>query len=200
MSEIKKEKSDQTSKDTKQEAPVRDEKEKKSEKKEEKKESEKNKVAELEEQINAQKLVIADLNKKVETYKNEYAKAYADADNIRKRLTKEKDDFMKYHIQNFAKDILPVLDNCERALAADTKDEALHKGVQMIYDQLKAALAREGVTEIDALNKPFDGNWHQALMSEKKDGVEPGIVIEVLQKGYKLKDRILRAALVKVSE
>lgn len=199
MSEIKKEKTEKTSEDTKQETPVRDEKEKKEEKKHEK-HSEKDKVAELEEQINAQKLVIADLNKKVDTYKNEYAKAYADADNIRKRLTKEKDDFMKYHIQNFAKDILPVLDNCERALAADTKDEALHKGVQMIYDQLKAALAKEGVTEIDALNKPFDGNWHQALMSEKKDGVEPGIVIEVLQKGYKLKDRILRAALVKVSE
>ncbi len=203
MSEIKKEKSDETSENTKQETPVRDEKEEKTEKKEEKKHekhSEKDKIAELEEQINAQKLVIADLNKKVETYKNEYAKAYADADNIRKRLTKEKDDFMKYHIQNFAKDILPVLDNCERALAADTKDENLHKGVQMIYDQLKAALAKEGVTEIDALNKPFDGNWHQALMSEKKDGVEPGIVIEVLQKGYKLKDRLLRAALVKVSE
>lgn len=199
MSEIKKEKTEETSEDTKQETPVRDEKEKKEEKKHGK-HSEKDKIAELEEQINAQKLVIADLNKKVDTYKNEYAKAYADADNIRKRLTKEKDDFMKYHIQNFAKDILPVLDNCERALAADTKDEVLHKGVQMIYDQLKAALAKEGVTEIDALNKPFDGNWHQALMSEKKDGVEPGIVIEVLQKGYKLKDRILRAALVKVSE
>ena len=132
--------------------------------------------------------------------KNEYARAYADTENTRRRLQNEFEQLSKYHIQKFALEVLPVLDNCERALAHETSDEAYRKGVEMIYQQLKGALEREGVTEIEAMDKPFDGNWHQALMSEKVEGVEPGIVIQVLQKGYKLKDRILRAAMVKVSE
>lgn len=140
------------------------------------------------------------LNGDVAKLKNEYARAYADTENTRRRLQNEFEQLSKYHIQKFALEVLPVLDNCERALAHETTDEAYRKGVEMIYDQLKGALEREGVTEIDALNKPFDGNWHQALMSEAVEGVEPGTVIQVLQKGYKLKDRILRAAMVKVSE
>ena len=140
------------------------------------------------------------LEEQVAVLKNEYAKAYADTENMRKRLNKEHESFVKYHMQDFAKEVLPVLDNCESALAAESSDEALHKGVEMIYSQLKNALEKEGVTEIDAKGKPFDGNWHQALMSEHVDGVEPGIVTEVLQKGYKLNDRIVRAAMVKVSE
>jgi len=141
-----------------------------------------------------------ELEEQVAVLKNEYAKAYADTENMRKRLNKEHESFVKYHMQDFAKEVLPVLDNCERALAEETKDEALHKGVEMIYSQLKNALEKEGVTEIEAEGKPFDGNWHQALMSEHVDGVEPGTVIQVLQKGYKLNDRIVRAATVKVSE
>ena len=74
------------------------------------------------------------------------------------------------------------------------------KGFEMIYQQLVHILNQEGVKEIEALDKPFDPNFHQALMQEAKDGVESGMVIEVLQKGYMLKDRVLRATLVKVSE
>ena len=74
------------------------------------------------------------------------------------------------------------------------------KGFEMIYTQLKSVLEKEGVCEIEALDKPFDPNFHNALMQEKREGVESGIVIEVLQKGYMLKDRVLRATLVKVSE
>ena len=143
---------------------------------------------------------IEELEKNVAILKNEYARAYADTENTRKRLNKEFEQLSKYQIQNFALKVLPVLDDCERALSHETNDEAYRKGVEMIYNKLKNALSEEGVVEIDALNQPFDGNWHQALLSEAKEGVEPGIVIEVLQKGYKLKDRILRAALVKVSE
>lgn len=167
---------------------------------EEKKDSKFFKKNKLEDKVKELETKNAELEGQVATLKNEYAKAYADTENMRKRLQKEHDSFTKYHIQSFAKEVLPVLDNCERALAAPTKDEAMHKGVEMIYTQLKAALEKEGVTEIEALNQPFDGNWHQALMTETKEGVEPGIVTEVLQKGYKLKDRIIRAAMVKVSE
>ena len=127
-------------------------------------------------------------------------RAYADTENMRKRLQNEYEMLKKYRIQDLALDILPVIDNCERALAQETSDEKYRKGVEMIYNQLINALKKEGVEEIDCLNKTFDANFEQAIMMEKVDGVESGIVVQVLQKGYKLKDRILRAAMVKVSE
>ena len=133
--------------------------------------------------------------------KNEYAKAYADTENIRKRLNNEADTAKKYRIQSFALDILPVIDNLERALQQDDNgSETFKKGIEMIYQQLIYALKKEGVEEIEALDLEFDPNFHQALMTESKEGVEPNKVIEILQKGYKIKDRILRAAMVKVSE
>ena len=129
--------------------------------------------------------------------------AYADTENTRKRLTKEYESNMKYHIQSFALEILPVLDNCERALALqaeDSNDENYRKGFEMVFRQLTQALKKEGVEEIEALDQEFDPNWMQALMTEQVEGVEPGRVTAVLQKGYKIKDRLLRAAMVKVSE
>lgn len=143
---------------------------------------------------------IASLEQEVSNLKNDYAKAYADTENMRRRLQAEFDSAKKYRIQSFALEILPVLDNLERALAQETSDAQFKKGVEMIYNQLINALKNEGVEEVEALNKPFDANFHQAIMMEKCEDVESGIVIEVLQKGYKLKDRILRAAMVKVSE
>ena len=163
------------------------------EKTEETKETSEDVIASLNEEIKKKDEEIAKL-------KNAYAMAYADTENTRKRLMNEYEQKQKYHIQSFAKEELHLLDNCERALAQATQDEAYRKGVEMIYNQLKTCLEKEGVTEIEALGQPFDGNWHQALMTEAKEGVEPGMVTEVLQKGYKLKDRILRAAMVKVSE
>ena len=142
------------------------------------------------------------LLKEVDRLKNEYARAYADTENLKKRLMAEAEQTRKYRIQSFAKEILPVIDNLERALATEVheSDEGFKKGVQMTYDQLLNALKNEGVEVIDRLNEPFDANLEQAIMQEKKEDVQPGIVIEVLQKGYVLKDRILRPAMVKVSE
>ena len=142
------------------------------------------------------------LKKQVAELKNEYARAYADTENLKKRLNAEAEQTRKYRIQSFAKEILPVIDNLERALQTEVNeaDEGFKKGVEMTYNQLIAALKNEGVEVIDCLNKQFDPNYHQAIMQEKKEGVESGIVIEVLQKGYILKDRILRPAMVKVSE
>jgi len=146
---------------------------------------------------------IAELEGEVVKLKNEYFKAYADAENMKKRLQNDFDSRMKYRIQSFALDILPVIDNLERALGntqqQDSNDSVL-KGIEMIYMQLIEALKKEGVEEINALNQPFDPNFHHALMMETIEGVDANLVVEVLQKGYKLKDRILRASLVKVSE
>lgn len=156
----------------------------------------KKKQQELEEEI-------ASLKEELAASKNAYFKAYADADNMKKRLQAEADNVRKYRIQSFAQEVLPVLDSLERALDVKVDDQNIKnyvKGFEMIYTQLKSVLEKEGVCEIDALNKPFDPNFHNALMQEKKEGVESGMVIEVLQKGYMLKDRVLRATLVKVSE
>lgn len=156
----------------------------------------KKRIQELEEEV-------AKLQEELAVSKNAYYKAYADADNMKKRLQSEAENVRKYRIQSFASEVLPVLDSLERALDVKVDDQNIKnyvKGFEMIYTQLKHILEKEGVTEIDALNKPFDPNYHNALMQETVEGVESGIVVEVLQKGYMLKDRVLRATLVKVSE
>lgn len=146
---------------------------------------------------------IAALQQQLAASRNDLLKAYADTDNTRKRLQKETETARKYRFQSAALELLPILDNMDLALAtAPSNEEAANfvRGFEMIRTQLVNALTNEGVQEIEALNQPFDANFMQALMTEKKEGVEPNTVTEVLQKGYKLKDRILRPALVKVSE
>ncbi len=143
-----------------------------------------------------------ELEAEVVKLKNEYLKAYADTENTRKRLQTDFESRQKYRIQSFALEVLPVIDNLERALAVKSTDEndTFYKGVEMTYNQLIYALKNEGVEEVESLGKPFDHNFHQAIVSEVCEGVEPNHVVEVFQKGFKLKDRILRAAMVKVSE
>lgn len=142
------------------------------------------------------------LNEEISKLKNDYALAYADTENIRKRLNNEAEMIKKYRIQSFALEILPALDNLERALSQEPNEEnqLYYQGVKMIYDQLINALKNEGVSEVEANEKDFDPNFMQSILSEKVEGVKEGVVIEVLQKGYKLKDRILRPALVKIAE
>jgi len=143
---------------------------------------------------------IAELEDQLAKAKNDYFKAYAETENTRKRLRAEFESHNKYRLQNFAGEILPALDNLEKALASTEEGSPLQVGVRMIYDQLKSSLAKEGVSEIEALHRDFDPNVHQAIATEKLEGVKPGQVVEVYQKGYKLKDRVLRASMVKVSE
>lgn len=151
------------------------------------------KIKELEDEITK-------LNEQVIALRNEYYKAFADAENTKKRLQQDFTIKSKYMMQNFATEMLSVIDNLERAMASADQESAIYTGVNMIYQQLLNALHKEGVEEIEALGLEFDSNYHHAIMSEVKEGVKPNVVIEVLQKGYKLKDRILRASLVKVSE
>lgn len=197
---VKEEKAvDETNKEVKEETSTTEEN-KKEESVEETKEDE---VSLLKKQIETLEAEKEELSKKVDGLKNAYAKAYADTENMKKRLNNDFEMRNKYRAQDFAKEVLPVLDNCERALAietTDSTDEKYRKAFEMVHKQLVKALEKEGVTEIDCLNKPFDPNYHQAMMSEHIDGVEANTVTAVLQKGYLLKDRLLRAAMVKVSE
>lgn len=155
-----------------------------------------------ESEVDLLKKQVETLTAQVNELKNEAARAYADCDNIRKRLNSEHEKANKYRIQSFAVEVLPALDNLERALnqPVTKENEALHKGMEMIYKQIKSALEKEGISEVEALNKPFDPQVHQSVMSEKVDGVESDMVVEVLQKGYMLKDRLIRPSLVKISE
>lgn len=182
--------------ETKEETTPEEKQEDKKEDKKGAKFGKKKRIEELEEEN-------AKLKEELAVSKNAYFKAYADAENLKKRLQGEADNVRKYRIQGFATEVLPVLDNLERALDVKVDDPNVKnyaKGFEMIYQQLVHILEMEGVKEIEAQDKPFDPNFHQALMQEAKEGVEPGMVIEVLQKGYMLKNRVLRATLVKVSE
>lgn len=157
----------------------------------------------VEEVVDESAKIIEDLTAEVAKLKNDFARAYADTENMKKRLTKEADNAKKYRFKDSALEILPIVDNMAMALSVKTEDEAVLnyvKGFEMIYKQLLSVLDKEGVKEIEAEGKPFDHNTMQALMQEAVEGVESGMVVQVLQKGYMLKDRILRPALVKVSE
>ncbi|WP_423364490.1 heat-inducible transcriptional repressor HrcA [Mycoplasma sp. P36-A1] len=146
---------------------------------------------------------MAGLITKVQELENNVARAYADAQNYERRAKIDADNQVVKKVTGIVEKILPALDNFERALKVDSEDETLNnflKGFDMIYQQLYSALEEEGIKQIDAIDKPFDSEYHQAVMSVAVDGVESGLVIEELQKGYTFKNKVLRHTLVKVSE
>lgn len=129
----------------------------------------------------------------------------AEAINYRKRKDEEVSRMLKYANEDLVLEILPTLDNFERAIQLDDDNltDELSKflvGFKMIYCNLKSELEKFGVKAIDGCKKPFDPTYHQAVLTEHIDGIEPGMVIDVLQKGYLLKDKVIRTAMVKVSE
>jgi molecular chaperone GrpE len=143
------------------------------------------------------------LSEEANKWKTEYYKVFADMENTKKRMNTEFENQKKFMMQSFVEELLPVIDNFERSLAAEAGDENFKnflKGYQMIHDQLLMILEKNGVKAIEAEGKPFDPNFHQAVMTEEVEGMEPNMVVEELQKGYMLKDRVVRATLVKVSQ
>ena len=155
----------------------------------------------------------------VKTYKEKYQEACrtlkeleekilrekAELVNYRRRKDDEVSNMLKYANEDVISELLPIVDNFERAIKLDNNDlsDELSKfltGFKMIYTSLINVLNKFEVKAIDGTSKPFDPTYHQAVLTEKIEGVEPGIVIEVLQKGYLYKDRVIRPAMVKVSE
>ena len=141
-------------------------------------------------------------------YKDKALRAVAELENYRRRADKERDDVAKYAISNFAREMLPVADNLRRALDAQPAAEgdvaaplkAFVSGVELTERELLAAFERFGLKKIDPLGEPFDHNFHQAMF-EIEDSTKPaGTVVQVMQSGYLLKDRLLRPALVAVSK
>lgn len=141
-------------------------------------------------------------NKKKE---EEVLVAKADLINYRKRKDEEITRLLKFCNEDLIKQILPILDNFERAIKLDDdnlNDEVSKflEGFKMIYCNMQNVMGNFEVKAIDGANKPFDPVYHNAIMVEQREGVEPGMVLEVLQKGYIYKDKVIRPAMVKVSE
>jgi len=123
----------------------------------------------------------------------------ADLDNYKKRAAREKDEVQRYGNERLVKDLLPVVDNLDRALAAATSGDALVSGVELTRRLLLDALGRSGVTSFSAKGQPFDPRLHEALMTVASTAAAPGTVIEEQQRGYYLHERLIRPAAVVVS-
>jgi molecular chaperone GrpE len=123
----------------------------------------------------------------------------AEFDNARKRAAKEQQDFRNYALADTIKTLIPVLDSFDRALASSPEKSEFHAGVELIHKQLQDALAKMGVQQISAEGQPFDPRYHEAIEMVDTDEVPDHQVIGELQRGYKLKDRLLRPAMVRVA-
>lgn len=142
---------------------------------------------------------------KIEELEDQLLREKAELVNYRKRKDEEVTRMLKYANEDLVKELLPAIDNLERAIKLDDDDltdevSKFLSGVKMIYCSTIASLEKYGVKAIDGANKLFDPTYHQAVMTEEREGVEPGMVLEVLQKGYLLKDKVIRHAMVKVSQ
>ena len=157
-------------------------------------------VTEEEQQINDE---IQTLTAKVEEMENRYLRLQADFDNARRRSKLDLEAAQKYRVQSLAGDIIQALDNFERALAIQTDNEetlSMRQGLEMVYRSLVEALKKEGVEAIEAVGKQFDPNIHQAVMQVNDENYDSNVVVEEFQKGYMLKDRVLRPSMVKVNQ
>ena len=130
-----------------------------------------------------------------------YMRLMAEFQNYKKRAAKEKTDTLQYANEKIVADLLPVIDNFERALATETDDlEGYAKGMQLIFEQFKKALENAGLEEIKAMDEVFDPNVHNAVLAENVEDKEDGVITKVLQKGYKLRDKVVRPSMVAVNK
>ena len=144
-----------------------------------------------------------ELQNEINTLKDKNMRIAAEMVNTLRRKDEETNRLLKYSNESLITELLPVIDNFERALNVDATSndvESYQKGMTMIYNSLKNILEKFEVKEIEAIDKEFDPSYHQAVMQEEKEGTKENIVIEVLQKGYTYKDKVIRPAMVKVSK
>lgn len=145
-------------------------------------------------------LKIQALEKQVEDMKELAQRTQAEFMNYKKRVSRERQDLTLFANEKIVVEMLSVLDNFQRALDSEQEKEGgFYKGVDLIKKELESVLVKNGLEEIDCLNKPFDPNYHHAVMQVETED-EPNIVVEILQKGYKLKEKVIRPVMVKVSK
>ena len=140
------------------------------------------------------------VNSEIEELKNQLLRLQADFVNYKNRTEREKSNSIILANEGLILKLLPVLDNFNRAFAHVNLEDDAVKGFVMIKDQFESILKSEMVEEIESDGATFDPNLHNAIMTESKEGVESGIVLETFEKGYKIKDKVIRPSMVKVSE
>jgi molecular chaperone GrpE len=158
---------------------------------------------EIEIEENGEDTIVQELTDKLQEEENKRLRLLADYENFKRRASLDKEALQKYRAQNVVTNLIPVLDNFARALAVEAKTEeaqTMMTGLDMIYRTFVQALEDEGLVEIQALDQEFDPNFHQAIMTGSDEDKPSGIVLEQMQAGYMLKDRVLRPAMVKVNE
>ena len=163
-------------------------------------------TAEVVEEKTAEELLqekIEKLEEEVKASEDKYLRLYAEFENFKRRKNQEIEMNNIYKSQKVITEILPSLDNLERALQVDSDNEevkALRKGVEMVYEGILNALKSEGVEVVETENVQFDPNIHHAVMQGEESDKESGVILDTFQKGYKLKDRVIRPAMVKVNQ
>ncbi|WP_139193068.1 nucleotide exchange factor GrpE [Anaerobacillus alkalilacustris] len=153
--------------------------------------------------LSEEELRIQDLETQVKDLNDRLLRVQADYDNFRRRTRQEKEAAAKYRSQSLLEELIPAIDNFDRALGVNAEsDEAksIQQGMEMVYRQLTEALKNEGLEVIEAVGQDFDPHYHQAVMQVESEDYQPNVVVEELQKGYKLKDRVIRPSMVKVSQ
>ena len=170
----------------------------------------KNKDSEIEDEQELLEPIIGEMDE-INDLKNQLLRTLADNENNRRRYEKEKDDLSTYVISNFAKEMLSVLDNLQRAMEVSEKIDIEDKnidsntknfieGIQLTEKQLNSIFEKFKITKIESLNVKFDPNIHQAMFEIENDDVDEGTILQVVQEGFKIEDRLLRPALVGVSK
>lgn len=151
-------------------------------------------------QEDAQPAPLEELRRERDAVQDRLLRTAAEFDNYRKRMDRERRDLAEYTAGEVMKDLLPIIDNLERALHAAEQDDPLRKGVELIHKQMLEMLRKRGVTPIEALGADFDPNFHQAVIHEESAQHREGEVMEELQRGYVVGDRLLRPSMVKVAK
>ena len=161
---------------------------------------------EKEEEVSPEDL-IEKLNEEISGLKDQRLRAIAELENFRKRAEKDQSDALKYGISNFAKEIINIRDNIERAQSSISEEaknneaiKSVIEGIDLIAQSVVSTFEKIGIKKIDSLNKKFDHNLHQAMMEIENDDLEPGTIVQELIPGYTLHDRLLRPAMVGVSK
>ena len=159
------------------------------------------------ENLNSEENIISKLNKEIADLKDQRLRAVAELENFRKRAEKEQSDALKYGFSNFAKEIINIKDNIERAQSSISDDvranetvKSVVEGLDLIEQSALSTFEKIGIKKIESIGQKFDHNLHQAMIEIEKDDIDPGTIVQELIAGYTLHDRLLRPAMVGVSK
>ena len=153
-----------------------------------------------EEQEATEEKEMEDAKDELQDLNNKLLRLQADFKNYKNRVEKEKKSIYAFAGEEIISQMLPVLDNFDRALDSMDEDNSFYEGIKMIYDELVQVLTNNGLKEINCIDEQFDPDFHHAVFAEEVEGKEEGLVIEVLQKGYMLNDKVIRPSMVKVAK